>query len=203
MSTIQQPPTDPRRVLGLIVGFELGLGALGLAIAWLADIPIADVCWPADLDRAAVAGLLAALLLMPGLFFLLHSRWRPLVRLRQLVDRAIGPWLAGQSFGGLLLISLAAGAGEELLFRGALQPLAIRVTTPLVGILLVSLLFGIVHAASRTYFVLATVIGVYFGSLAYWQGEILSAAVAHALYDLVALKAMLRHRQPAAGEGIA
>src|SRR5690606_34715361 len=94
-------------------------------------------------------------------------------------------------------IAVATGFGEEILFRGALQPLAIYWTSPLVGIVAVSLLFGAAHAATPTYFFFATLVSLYLGSLAYWSGEILSAGIAHALYDFLAIEYLLRRSRRA------
>jgi membrane protease YdiL (CAAX protease family) len=79
-----------------------------------------------------------------------------------------------------LAIGVAAGTGEELLFRGALQPR--------VGILLASLLWASFHlqytchglpSASNLYIL---VLGLVFGALRRWFG--LGAAIAaHAAYD--------------------
>src|SRR5690606_3489003 len=84
-----------------------------------------------------------------------------------------------------------AGLGEEILFRGALQPLAIHFTTPLIGLAITSVLFGLVHASSLLYFVLATLIGFYLVAIALLTGEILSAIIVHALYGFVAIYAIL------------
>ena len=201
MNTHQPPLAGRLRVVAVIVLFELALGVLGVGVAWVARVPLGPVCWPPQTAWTLGLGLAADLLLMPFLVLMLQSRWRPLARLRWLVRRLVRQWLAGASGIELLAIAVAAGVGEEVLFRGAIQPLVVHFTNPLLGILLASLLFGAVHAATRTYFVLATLIGVYFGALAWWQGEILSAAVAHAFYDFVALRAILPPRGPALERG--
>jgi len=94
----------------------------------------------------------------------------------------------------LALVALAAGLGEELLFRGALQSLAELWMSPLVALAMVSLLFGLAHALSATYFVLATVVGAYLGWLALATGSLVPPILAHALYDLLALGVLLRRQ---------
>ena len=60
------------------------------------------------------------------------------------------------------------------------------------ALLLASLLFGLAHAITRTYVVLATVFGIYLGWLWTASGNLLVPIVAHALYDFVALSALVR-----------
>jgi membrane protease YdiL (CAAX protease family) len=101
-------------------------------------------------------------------------------------------WLVGELFRdvtwpGLAIISMAAGLGEELLFRGAIQPIAERWWGPLAGLLATSVLFGVVHAVSRTYFIFATIVGLYLGWLTLWFGELVTPTIVHAVYDFAAL----------------
>jgi uncharacterized protein len=90
-------------------------------------------------------------------------------------------------------ISLFAGVGEELLFRGAMQPV--------LGIWLTSLLFVGMHG----YFKFRSPKHVLFGAmmfalsvglgLLYERAGLIAAMTAHAVYDLVMLE--LSHRLPA------
>jgi hypothetical protein len=55
------------------------------------------------------------------------------------------------------------------------------------GWLAASILFGLAHPISRTYVVLATGMGLVLGALYLATGNLLSAIVAHAVYDAVIL----------------
>ena len=50
-----------------------------------------------------------------------------------------------------------------------------------------SLLFGIAHAITPAYLVLAALIGEYLGGLWLWTGNLLAPIIAHAGYDFIAL----------------
>ena len=50
------------------------------------------------------------------------------------------------------MVAALAGVGEELLFRGVLQTKLGEWTTPLIGLLLASFIFGLAHALSRSVF---------------------------------------------------
>jgi len=190
---MSRPDIYPKTSLfSVAVLFESGLGVLGVAIAWLGSISLLPLIWPADVTTALGRGLLATVPLLVLLAATLRSQWGPFLRLRARVTSMVRQLFPTPPLWQLIAISLAAGIGEEILFRGALQPLVVRHTTPAAGLLLVSTLFGLVHAASWSYFWLATGIGLYLGGLALWQDEILSAIVVHALYDLVALTCLTR-----------
>ena len=87
----------------------------------------------------------------------------------------------------LLLVSLAAGISEEAMFRGLLQPLVGRLTGPTLAVLVVGLVFGLLHAVSPTYFASATVLGIGFGFIFLWSGNLLILIVAHFLFDFLVL----------------
>jgi membrane protease YdiL (CAAX protease family) len=78
------------------------------------------------------------------------------------------------------LIGISAGVGEELLFRGALQPRY--------GIVLSSLLFALLHAQYGFSFVTfgTFLLGCLFGVLAKRHGTT-SAIIAHTVYNTAAV----------------
>lgn len=85
----------------------------------------------------------------------------------------------------IVLISLAAGIAEEIFFRGLMQGL--------IGIVAASVIFGFLHALTMTYFLIATVIGVYLGIIYELSGNLLPSIIIHTLYDIVAIY-MLRYQ---------
>ena len=96
-------------------------------------------------------------------------------------------FLRGIGLPGFALISLLAGIGEEALFRGFLQTFIAQHSTAWAGIVLASIIFGLAHAVSRTYAIVATVIGVYLGLLYFYTGNLVAPVVCHAVYDFIAL----------------
>lgn len=157
--------------------------------AWL-GFPLASrlVVSADTLLRSIIASAPMFLLLA----YVMRSQWKPLVDLRNQVESLVGELFRGVSWLGLAAVAIAAGAGEELLFRGALQPLAERWWGPAAGWIGVSVLFGLVHAASRIYFLFATAVGLYLGWLAASFDDLVAPIVVHAAYDFVAL-AVLQH----------
>ena len=124
----------------------------------------------------------------------LTTRWPvgPLKPLGQLVERLLVPMFRPCTLVDLVLISAAAGVGEELLFRGVLQT-GIAQWTGSVGLAvgMAAVVFGLAHPISITYAVLAAAIGVYLGWLLVATGNLLVPIVTHAAYDFLALVYLL------------
>lgn len=86
----------------------------------------------------------------------------------------------------ILLMSLGAGVGEELLFRGALQGWLSQQLPIFAAIIIPSIIFGLLHHANRVYMIIAGVIGAYLGGVFWLTGNIVVPIIAHTLYDIVA-----------------
>ncbi len=120
--------------------------------------------------------------------------------LRDLVDREVMPMFEHLSWFHLALISVAAGWGEELLFRGFLQAGLDAWLTPWGAIAITSLLFGLVHSISLAYFALAAGISFYLGFL-FWHFESLWVPIiAHTVYDFLMLVMLRRSKEAQAVE---
>jgi uncharacterized protein len=152
--------------------------------------------------KAAGYGIAATLPLLGLLRWCLRTEWGPMRRLVSLVEERLTPYLAGASAWGILLVSLMAGLGEEVLFRGVIQAgLADRLPAWLaVGI--AALLFGAAHWLTTSYAVFATVIGGYLGILFLVTGNLLAPAITHALYDVVALSVLVRLKPDTLPSGV-
>jgi len=175
---------------------EGGLAVLALILAWLFELPLGNQIprWGAPLAWAAGRGLVATLPMLILFWWLMHSVRLSLRRLRDQVEWLIGEMFPQSSAAQFALIAALAGVGEELLFRGVIQSLLIGWTTPVVGLVLTSLIFGAAHALSRLYFLLATLIGAYFGLLTLYYNDLIAPMVAHGMYDFVALMYIARLR---------
>jgi membrane protease YdiL (CAAX protease family) len=84
-------------------------------------------------------------------------------------------------------LGVAAGLGEEMLFRGVLQyELGIRFGE-VVAVAAASVIFGLLHAVTPVYAFLASVASVYFGWLYLDSGNLAVPIAAHGIYDIGAL----------------
>ena len=74
-----------------------------------------------------------------------------------------------------------------MLFRGALQNALGGVVNPWLAVAAVSVLFGLAHAVSLEYAVVAALLGAYMGALMLLSGNVIVPVAVHALFDFVAL----------------
>ncbi len=179
--------TQQHHTLAWALCFEVGLGLVALVAGKAVGIwPAQQLHWPISVS-VLLLGVVSSLPPLAIMLGLRRAPWRVMRELRDLIDRQIFPIFRGLSLFDLALISVAAGWGEELLFRGLLQAGFDPWLGPLAAILLASLMFGLVHFVSPAYFVLAAGISVYFGWL-FWQFETLWIPIlAHTLYDFLML----------------
>jgi membrane protease YdiL (CAAX protease family) len=174
---------------GMAVAVEGGIAAAALVGAWLFHISLREqfAPWGESLAMALVRGLLATLPMLVAFWILVNSRMPRLRALREQVE-----WLVKEMFPAgdvfqFAMVAALAGVGEELLFRGILQTKLADWTTPAVGLILASLLFGLAHALSALYFAFAVAVGAFLGWLAMYYNDLVAPMIAHGLYDFVAL----------------
>lgn len=173
------------RIFALFVAGESALGILAVLLSWWAEIPLrTQLRWEA---AGAYRGLAACAAMVVAFLISRHIPWKPLAELGRQMDGLIREIFRTSSWPELAIISAAAGIGEELLFRGVLQPWIGMYSSPLVGLAIASLLFGAVHAMSTTYFIAATLLGVFLGWMTMTYDDLIGPIVAHALYDFVAI----------------
>jgi hypothetical protein len=181
----------------LAILFEGGLGVAAMALGWLVGQPPAATFRWSFTDLAI--GLFASLPLLVALMLMTRSRVAALVRLRQFVDATVVPLFARCGMLELAVISVFAGVGEEMLFRGVIQVALARWLSVAAGVAGASLLFGMAHPLTLAYAVITTLAGLYLGFLFLASDNLLVPIVTHAAYDFLALVYLLRrHRPPAA-----
>jgi membrane protease YdiL (CAAX protease family) len=201
------PPAVGSSTLLQTGGFELMLGGLALLLGWaFGPDPRAYVPewwhWRA-LGWGCMWGTLAALPLFAAVLLLQRLKLAPLERLNQFADQHLMPLFCQMTRTELIALALAAGVGEELLFRGWLQS---AITGPLEntelsdlrlwgGCLVAALVFGAVHFISPTYAILASLAGIYFGFLLIISQNLIVPVTAHFVYDAAIMMWMVRGRR--------
>lgn len=186
-------------VIIFAVFFEAGLAPFSLLLGWvLGHQPLETFVWSM---RDAVIGALAALPLIA--LFLSMLRWPigPLIKVKEFCEGEIVPLFQKSYWSELALISLSAGVGEEMLFRGVLQATLTDWLGVGLGVSLASFLFGVLHPISISYIIIAGFLGVYLGGLWIFNGNLLTVMVTHAVYDFIALGYLIRLRDEAVAPG--
>ncbi len=173
---------------------EAALAGVAVAGGWLFHQPVlADFHWSLP---AAALGAVAAIPPLLLFYGLLRSTWRPLMEIRQWFRVVLRPLVCRWSVAQLAVVSILAGIGEELLFRGLVQGGLTRLLGPVLAVSIASLLFGLVHWVNAAYAVLAGLIGVYLGVEWLLSGNLLAPILTHGIYDFLALLYYLRmHRE--------
>lgn len=171
------------------LAFQAGIGVVGALAIWLFDIPLQwgglggiELMLFGSLGALATYFSILLLSRIPGLFpDNLEQQMRGLYRFARSF-----PWPV------LVGLSILAGVGEELLFRGAIQGWLLQHTGPWTAVIAASVLFGLVHYVSFTYFLMATGLGLILGTSYQISGSLGMVMFWHAFYDMVALYCLLR-----------
>jgi membrane protease YdiL (CAAX protease family) len=170
--------------------FQGGIGALGLAAIMLFGIPVQNTGVTPGL--AVLLGLVGSAATYAVIVFLT----RPTGLLHQAMAReleALSRFTRDYSWPVLITLSVFAGVGEELLFRGAIQGWLAQHAPDALAIAVASLLFGLVHYLSLAYFCLATGMGLLLGIAYTTTDSLLLVMVWHGVYDMIALFSLRRH----------
>lgn len=176
--------------------FESALAFVAVALGWMLDVPAWVSASGENGSVLAVLGAIglgtvATLPLLVAFLALQYSSIPSMEELQEFMERQIVPLFREASVVELGLISLAAGLGEEALFRGVvqgyLQTLMGTDASPVVPILISSLLFGLAHYVTKEYLLISALMGAYLGLWFWWTGDLIVPIVIHALYDWFAL----------------
>jgi membrane protease YdiL (CAAX protease family) len=180
------------RSFALACIIESMLGLMAYVLGWILNQPLfRDLAW--NLPDAALGA--AASIPLFGLFWwTLRSSLKSLARIRRFLEEFVRPFFGQWALWQLALISLLAGLGEECLFRRLIQGGLTDCLGPALAIAIASGLFGGLHLVTRAYGVIATLVGIYLGTLYFLCGNLLTPIVAHALYDFAALIYFLRRQ---------
>jgi membrane protease YdiL (CAAX protease family) len=171
-------------------GLELALALAAAVLGWLFELPPwASTTWD---GRDALLGVAAALPMFA--LFIAGMRWPvgPVRRIRQVNVEFIRPLFEPCSLIDLAGLSALAGVGEEWFFRGFLQAGLSEWLNPWLGWMIANAVFGLLHALTATYAVVAALAGFYFAWLWHISGNLLTPIIAHAVYDWLALAYLTR-----------
>lgn len=183
MTDAPEPP-DPRTLVASASIFYLLLTAAGLVLALFQERPLGELVFGTGETVLRDAGLGAG----AGLGVVLATRalwkWEPVRRLNAELASVLG------TPGSLAIAALAvtSAVGEEVLFRGGLQPL--------IGFWLTAALFGLVHGGSakkfRLWAIFAALAGLLLGWLTLLTENLLAPILCHLTVNYFNLHALTR-----------
>ena len=189
---------SPKKIFGWTIGIEASLVLMAFGVAWMFGFydpqqPISSWFGSGWIGQLAIGAMLS----LPILYLVLvvMPRWKSLADFYKFVYAELARIFRGMNVWQVAALSLAAGVGEEILFRWCLQGgLAARFGLG-VALAAASLIFGAVHFLNKTYFVLATAMSLILG-LIYWRFGLLAAIACHAMYDFLALQHLIKGTAP-------
>ena len=199
--TLKSTSPQARMAFLFIQGFGGGLGFLTAAYIMAKWIDKADMDRQHQLDRFKFMGIAVTILVMLGavLFNALLIDWNANIKFPEFLSAfekfaresedelmAMTKFLTdfqnpGEFLIGLLVIGILAGIGEEVLFRGVLQPkLQFYTGNPHVGIWLAAFIFSAIHLQFYG-FLPRMFLGAVFGYLYHYSGSLGYPIIAHIL----------------------
>jgi len=166
------------------LGAMLIPAAFAIAQAMAIDIPA--LISPGIVNT--LIGLAAVAPLAAMLCWFMTTTWRPIADFRASQIE----FFSGIGFKftrmRILILATIAGVSEELMFRGVLQTIIDRQLPTAAAIVIVGLLFGLLHARTALYAIIAALVGMYLGLLFFATGSLLAPIITHAVYDLIAFE---------------
>lgn len=172
--------------------FEAALILVAVVLGWIANInPFAYLHFSEPAIAYGVIGTAPLFLL----FLILEQiSAEPIVKIRKVLFETLGPGLYRYHWTDLLILASVAGLSEELLFRGVVQPWLESSWGLTVGLVASNVIFGLAHAVTPLYAILATLTGIYLGLAMDYGGDrnLLVPIIIHSLYDFLAFIALVR-----------
>ena len=92
----------------------------------------------------------------------------------------------------IIIISVLAGIGEEVLIRGALQSFLVSSSSPLIGIIVTSFIFGLLHCVTKIYVLVTFLLGLVFAVVFYITDSMILVMLGHVVYDIFAFSMIVK-----------
>lgn len=172
--------------------FEASLILIALFLGWVAGInPFEHISFS---ESAIASGVIGTVPLFLMFLAMEKIQGTPVANIRKMLLNTLGPGLYRYHWTDLLILASIAGISEELLFRGVMQPWFEASWGITVGLIGSNIIFGLVHAVTPLYALLASLVGIYLGlSLDYGnERNLLTPIIIHSLYDFLAFIALMR-----------
>ncbi|MEI6542682.1 MAG: CPBP family intramembrane glutamic endopeptidase [Methylococcales bacterium] len=172
--------------------FEASLILVAVGLGWIASInPFENIHFS---EMAILYGVIGTMPLFLMFLALEKIQGDSVVKIKNLLLNTLGPGLHSYHWTDLLILASIAGVSEELLFRGVIQPWIENSWGATAGLIASNILFGLVHAVTPLYAVLAMLVGIYLSLSLTYGGEanVLVPIIIHGFYDFLAFVVLMR-----------
>lgn len=185
-------PFNPDTFFKQACYFEASLILVAVFLGWIAGInPFEHLSFS---ESAIAYGVLGTAPLFVALLALEQMQIDSLAQIRRLLVETLGPGLQRYHWVDVFMLAAIAGVSEEILFRGVIQPWMESLWGMTVGLIGSNILFGLAHAVTPLYALLAASVGLYLGWSLDYGGDrnLWTPIIIHGLYDFLAFMALIR-----------
>jgi len=189
---MEESPIKPENFFKTACYFEGSLILVAVVLGWIAEVDPFE--WIHFSETAILYGLFGTLPLFIIFLAMQQMPFSSVKQIRQILLDTLGPRLHRYNWADLLVLAVIAGVSEEILFRGLIQPWMENAWGMTAGLIVSNILFGLVHAITPLYAVLATSVGIYLGLFLDFGGErnLITPIVIHAVYDFLAFLVIMK-----------
>ena len=169
-----------------VLGGTLFLAVIAVILSLLLRTPL-----PPQIELNAndvFIGIIATLPLALLLAWFSNTKIRPLAEFRRSQIEFFYKMKSVFTPTRIILLAIAAGISEELLFRGVMQPWLDKFIPLPAAIIVSNIIFGLLHVRTMLYAVAAGLVGVYLGVLYAITGNLLTPIIVHIIYDAIAFE---------------
>ena len=189
---MNEPSNDSDKFFKTACYFESSLILVAIILGWIADInPFEFIIFN---EQAVINGIMGTLPLCIIFLALNQINTGSLQKIRLVLQETLGPSLVKHHWADLFVLAAIAGISEEVLFRGVIQPWLENSWGVMAGLLISSLIFGLIHAVTFLYFIMATAVSIYLGLYLDYDNtrNLLTPVIIHGLYDFFAFFVIVR-----------
>ena len=183
---MQNPPINEQNFFKVACYFEGSLIVVAIVLGWFADIdPFVNIVFSEMAFFYGIIGTVPLFILFIALYQIQTNAFQ---QIKRTLLETLAPSMHRYHWTDLLVLGAIAGITEEILFRGVVQPWLESSWGMTGGLIASNIIFGLVHAVTPLYALLATLVGIYLG-LAMDFGEqrnLLTPIIIHGLYDFLA-----------------
>jgi membrane protease YdiL (CAAX protease family) len=165
---------------------------VAIVLGWVADIdPFANIIFS---ETAVFYGIIGTIPLFIFFVVLYQIEVDAFQQVKRTLLETLAPSMHRYHWTDLFVLGAIAGITEEILFRGVVQPWMESSWGMTSGLIASSIIFGLVHAVTPLYALLATLVGIYLGLAMDYGGErnLLTPIIIHGLYDFLAFLVIVR-----------
>ena len=183
---MQNTPINDKNFFKVACYFEGSLILVAIVLGWVTDInPFENIVFS---EMAILYGIMGTAPLFIFFLALYQVQTDAFQQIKRTLLETLAPNMHRYHWTDLFILGAIAGITEEILFRGVVMPWMEATWGMNGGLIASSILFGLVHAVTPLYALLATLVGIYLGLSMDYGGErnLLTPIIIHGFYDFLA-----------------